>query len=732
MVFLKKYLPWFDQHKYLIFPVIFAGAFLVSCSKPVGSYGTESISEKEYFKWLDQKGADYKTRVLDNKTVYLEKLYECLSNKVYGLAIRENQRLAQSVENDTEWKRIRGSKVRQYLSDKSYTPPEKLSTSVLRDFLREYEVRLFFIEHNTGLPDTVPEEFTGLLKKINESFDKGIPFEKIANRYSPMCRKNGKAEIKETDLDSITAAELSRLTPTQVSDPVITAGQIVLYRLENMFGTKPNRVFQVQRIVFTNDLPESLNKMNAIQKDIIKGLDFATAANLHTSDTNNFTYGAFPTVSRLSPYFQLLEYLDNKKPGDVVKKIPVDTGYVYVQIMRIFDRSKEEVKTIKNDPAQMERIAAQMNEINNYQRSRSIIDSGFITRNYAFIYDQAPDLSRCIVRTGKIEFTLMDILKRIGAPESINIPFQQDTINRILHAADTVAFRDGINLWYENYTADTHDLSHALSELQNEFLFKHYDRITKGFHSKELLFVRYPVEVFVQNMPRRLFAEEINAWKDQQKLANKGLLSRFRKINPEKLKNAGEKKLLHAAAAYAKHTDNAKTAQAREKSLKNYEKRADKADKLFEEYYNNSGWKFSSAIAVADIYFTNGDLRRSREWFVRSGTAVDYVASNIIQLFDTSDEKKQWVIVEAMGYMRNPDINAKLKTILTESGQIEMRCFAIEALGKIRYRENIPLLMEFYSNEVWGVRLLAGQALEAVTGEKYPVPLPDPSTEKPL
>ena len=55
------------------------------------------------------------------------------------------------------------------------------------------------------------------------------------------------------------------------------------------------------------------------------------------------------------------------------------------------------------------------------------------------------------------------------------------------------------------------------------------------------------------------------------------------------------------------------------------------------------------------------------------------------------------------------------------------KCFIIEAFGRIKDKRAVPLLEKAYKTEIWGIRVLAAEALKKITGKEYKVEEPKES-----
>ncbi len=85
----------------------------------------------------------------------------------------------------------------------------------------------------------------------------------------------------------------------------------------------------------------------------------------------------------------------------------------------------------------------------------------------------------------------------------------------------------------------------------------------------------------------------------------------------------------------------------------------------------------------------------------------------------------RWFIVEALGRIGDKRATQYLITMLKNTDENELKCFIIEALGRIKDKKAIPVLKECLNDRVYGVRLLASQALKDITGREYKIKKPE-------
>ena len=243
------------------------------------------------------------------------------------------------------------------------------------------------------------------------------------------------------------------------------------------------------------------------------------------------------------------------------------------------------------------------------------------------------------------------------------------------------------------------------------------------------LYAKAPVFIYTNNLPEKLFAaaqkSDRKAKKDKKKKEGsfiKKFISWLTEKSPEEL----EKEAIYilSKAGKFKKTPNNTPKEDREKNFKKYNEMISKADSLLLEAYKKAEYDLNFALKTADRYFNNDDFKKSRVWLVHSGKSPEYNADILINMLKTNNFKKIWNVIESMGYLKDRAYSAPLTELLDSTDSIEIKCFCIESLGKLGDRKNIEVLSRYYTNDIWGIRLLAGQALEQLTGNKYPVEMP--------
>ncbi len=101
------------------------------------------------------------------------------------------------------------------------------------------------------------------------------------------------------------------------------------------------------------------------------------------------------------------------------------------------------------------------------------------------------------------------------------------------------------------------------------------------------------------------------------------------------------------------------------------------------------------------------------------------------QKFAKYDKNKtsilKWYIIEAIGYIGNKSATPLLMQLYRNTTDQNEKCFIIEALSRIKDKRAVPLLEKAYKTEIWGIRVLAAEALKKITGKEYKVEEPKES-----
>ncbi len=84
----------------------------------------------------------------------------------------------------------------------------------------------------------------------------------------------------------------------------------------------------------------------------------------------------------------------------------------------------------------------------------------------------------------------------------------------------------------------------------------------------------------------------------------------------------------------------------------------------------------------------------------------------------------KWYLIEALGYIGNKRATPFLLTLYKTTSDQNEKCFIVETLGRLKDKRAVPLLKKALKTEVWGIRVLAAEALKKITGKEYKVEEP--------
>jgi len=89
----------------------------------------------------------------------------------------------------------------------------------------------------------------------------------------------------------------------------------------------------------------------------------------------------------------------------------------------------------------------------------------------------------------------------------------------------------------------------------------------------------------------------------------------------------------------------------------------------------------------------------------------------------------KWYLIEALGNFKKSEAVPLLLDLYKSTSDNNEKCFIIEALGKIKDKSTVNFLEDVLKKEVWGIKVLAAEALKNITGKEYKVEEP-PKKEK--
>jgi hypothetical protein len=115
------------------------------------------------------------------------------------------------------------------------------------------------------------------------------------------------------------------------------------------------------------------------------------------------------------------------------------------------------------------------------------------------------------------------------------------------------------------------------------------------------------------------------------------------------------------------------------------------------------------------------DWIETRQWFGKI-EEMGYVNVDVlIPYLKENDEKFRFYLIELMGNIEDNRCVEPLIKILEQEKSPSLRLSIIEALGKLKDARAVPVLENNLYSRIWGIRFLAANALEQITGKTYEI-----------
>lgn len=153
--------------------------------------------------------------------------------------------------------------------------------------------------------------------------------------------------------------------------------------------------------------------------------------------------------------------------------------------------------------------------------------------------------------------------------------------------------------------------------------------------------------------------------------------------------------------------------------------------------------KDASAISpLIEIYTQTTNIEEKQAsvralGLLKAESAFDILLTDLREFdkkFEKYDKNRtsilKWYIIETIGYLGNKTATPLLMRLYRSTSDQNEKCFIIEALGRIKDKRAVPLLEKAYRTEVWGIRVLAAEALKKITGKEYKVEEPKESSSE--
>lgn len=146
----------------------------------------------------------------------------------------------------------------------------------------------------------------------------------------------------------------------------------------------------------------------------------------------------------------------------------------------------------------------------------------------------------------------------------------------------------------------------------------------------------------------------------------------------------------------------------------------ERADRALVRAYRMGTPESAFAVKAFEFYFDHDDTFRATQWIARIADVPNFELTVITDLLSVGGEKRA-VVIDGMGYINDPRIFPLLEPMLAAAKDDQEKMMIIDSLGRLRdYRAVKPLEKYLYSTkEIWGVRVLALEALKSITGASY-------------
>lgn len=127
----------------------------------------------------------------------------------------------------------------------------------------------------------------------------------------------------------------------------------------------------------------------------------------------------------------------------------------------------------------------------------------------------------------------------------------------------------------------------------------------------------------------------------------------------------------------------------------------------------------SLCVMAAKYYYQKQEALRARAWLRRLREVEEFDISIIENMLTSDDEQWKWTVLESLEYIRDQRMFPKLKDMLQTETNQSTKIFVIGALGHCQNYKAVNVLEPYLTNEVWGLRIMAQEALKTLTGVDY-------------
>ncbi len=502
-----------------------------------------------------------------------------------------------------------------------------------------------------------------------------------------------------------------------------------LYRARIFYLPSPN--------YFPQSLHPETEKIRAgIQTDFAAGKEFVGIGKTWVPETSLPDFAPFDLGS---PYAHFVDALENAEPGEIVRELKLPNSIVYLQLVEKTVKPKDELRRLLEEGNSREAIRQALIHDRLRRERNRVVQSDFIKRNYEiFVTNRRGDLREDseLFSAGGRRVTFHEAAEKIFsgmAPSASNFLLYLEKEDGIRGMSWNLFFRKLEDL-AGTVAEERHYLQLALRDpsyqkslriKKETFLLAHYEALyerskksrtgMKNFpeHLKELN-LRHPLEWCYDALPEKLFFAEKKDLKRLRKDRKETAWLRFKiRLDPSSgpaLRDAGKKALAKMEGAKPNAAGLTRADLILQKAFR-------------DPSIRSHGFAVESALSFRRL----GDPLRAREWLTRSRAVSDFDPSGFSRLLRTNEDKIALAALEASGFMGDVDLVPALMDIAgSPVNSPERRCFAAESLGRLPDRGQIPLLRNILKDqkELWGLRMLAGQALQSLTGETFDLTQP--------
>lgn len=475
--------------KYSIYFLGVAGFLFWGCSPVVAKLEhagkTESITHKNVLKSFQNSDPQQNPDKLTNLSVYTNYLNKMIMSKMIRYRLEETK-IFDKPKYLKEWEEKEFLMKRNHFFSKNVKP--KTILKEVKNFLTSYEVKMIYISHFHLTPLNQKPETKKIIQLLNTNLTYHN-FEQMANKYSDLKGASFSGYVRPISEDTPRTNFLKILKQTdigQFTEPFYNRGNIYIVKILG----KENKQFAIQQIVLTNITEQNFSNRNAQARKIYQklklGYRFDSAANRYSEDHENFTFGEFPEIDYFSQYYSLIKYLKKYKPGEIIKQIPVITGYIYVKYLKKNEPSPQQIKTYKTNREFLTRLSNRLVFMENQKLKENVVYSDKVKRHYGKFYNQKLKQNTAIIDYRDYAFTYQMITNKLYSKENLHIPNIKYQPGRFAFFAEKYfTVPEVLKIYIKDYYRGDRTLKKNLLSEKNAFYQKKYpDFMKSGFEPK--------------------------------------------------------------------------------------------------------------------------------------------------------------------------------------------------------------------------------------------------------